>query len=578
MSELVKFSSVLGIKIDFHTTRLYLFDIVDGKFHLLATSEADTTFRPPYNDIREGFFKCIDNLQQISGRLLIDENMSLITPAQPEGSGVDQIAFTYGFLDQISIITAGLLDDVSISSLGHLVNSTHLKHVDQIRLNDPRKIDEILSSFVNQNPEIILLAGGTENGANKSIMRMLDIILFCVKHLPKEKIPELIYAGNSVIANKVQEMASSIVKLSITENIRPTLEDENLLPALNTINEIVSQLLVRKIPGFEYLFSHTRSVPVPFNQSNGIMAKFLNQLSSAKIANSLVIDIGKEIILIAGNKNGHLNQNVVENPLFNDPDRFVSEINIKEIANWLPKNIEFEEINNYIWEKSLRPNTIPIDKDDYLLDVGIVKNLLAKKYRKFKSQFSFLSDDWTQIVISGDNLSSFENPNEILLTVLDAVQPKGITNLFFDQHGILPVLGSIAIDNPILPIQLLEGSSISLLAKVFSIQSKAKIGTPILKVRMEYKDGTYQEEEILKGTITKITLSVGQVVKLFFEPLSHIDMGQFGKNSHKGLIVQGGLCGLIFDARGRPLRLPKNNSERFEILTNWRKSLGINLA
>jgi hypothetical protein len=55
-------------------------------------------------------------------------------------------------------------------------------------------------------------------------------------------------------------------------------------------------------------------------------------------------------------------------------------------------------------------------------------------------------------------------------------------------------------------------------------------------------------------------------------------MGQFGKNSHKGLIVQGGLCGLIFDARGRPLRLPKNNSERFEILTNWRKSLGINLA
>lgn len=578
MSDLVKFSSVLGIKIDFYTTRLYLFDIVDEKFHLLATSEANTTFKPPYNDIREGFFKAIDNLQQISGRTLLDEHMSLIVPTQPDGSGVDQIAFTYGFLNQISIITAGLLDDVSISSLGNLINSTHLKHSDQIRLNDPRKIEEILSSIVNNNPEIILLSGGTENGANKSILRMLDLILFCIKHLPKERIPDLIYAGNSAIANKIQEMTSSIAKLSITENIRPTLDDENLLPALNTINEIVSQLMVRKIPGFEYIYSHTKSVPVPFNQSNGIMTKFLNQLSSTKMANSLVIDLGKEIILMAGNKNGTLNQNVSENPIFNDPERYISEINIKEIANWLPKNIELEEINNYIWEKSLRPNTIPIEKDDYLLDIGVVKNLLAKNYSKFKNQFSISSDYWTQIVINGDYLSNFENPNEILLIVLDTIQPKGITNLFFDQHGILPVLGSIAIDNPILPIQLLEGPSISLLAKVFSIQSKAKFGTPILKLRMEYKDGTYQEEEILKGTITKIALSAGQVVKIFFDPLANIDLNQFGKNINKGLIVQGGLCGLIFDARGRPIRLSKNNSERFDQISIWRKSMGINLA
>lgn len=107
MSESIEFSSVLGIKIDFYTTKLYLFDVVDGKFHLLATSEAETTFKPPYNDLREGFFKAIDHLQQITGRMLIDEQMCLIVPAQSDGSGIDQVAFTYGFLNQISIITAG---------------------------------------------------------------------------------------------------------------------------------------------------------------------------------------------------------------------------------------------------------------------------------------------------------------------------------------------------------------------------------------------------------------------------------------------------------------------------------------
>lgn len=578
MSELVELASVLGIKIDIHTTKLFLFDVVDGKFHLLATSEADTSFKPPYSDIREGFFKAIDNLQQISGKMLIDDDTNLIVPSQTDGSGVDQIAFTYGFMDQISIITAGLLEGVSISSLSNLINSTHLKHSDQISLNDSRKIDDILSSVINHRPDIILLSGGTENGANKSVLRMMEIILFCVKHLPKERIPELVYSGNSSIATKIQEMTSSIANISITENIRPTLEVENLVPAITFINELSSQMMVKKIPGFEYLFNFTRSVPIPYNQATGIMTKFLNKLANEKNGNILVIDLSKEIILMAGSNNGLLHQNVVENSLFNLPDHFITETNIRDISKWLPINKEKEDINDYVWGKSIRPNTIPNDKDELSIEISIIKNLIRKNYHLFKNKFSISTDNWNQIVINGDSLSNFDNPNDIVLILLDTIQPKGITNLFLDQHGILPVLGSIAVDNPILPIQILEGSSISLLAKVFSIQSKAKIGTPILKVRLEFKDGTYLEEQIDKGTIVKLPILAGQIVKLFFEPLSNLDMRQFGNNIEKGLIIQGGLCGVIFDARGRPIQLQKNNSERYEQLQKWYRSMDINLV
>lgn len=578
MSELVELASVLGIKIDIHTTKLFLFDVVDGKFHLLATSEADTSYKPPYNDIREGFFKAVDNLQQISGRMLIDDDMNVIVPSQTDGSGIDQVSFTYGFLDQISIITAGLLEGVSISSLTNLINSTHMKHSDQISLNDPRKIDEILSSVINYRPDLILLSGGTENGANKSVLRMMEIILFCIKHLPKERIPELIYAGNSSIAAKIQEMSSPFAKLSITENIRPTLEDENLTPALTFINELSSQIMAKKIPGFEYLFSLTRSAPLPYNQANGIMTKFLNKLSNENNGNILVIDLSKEIILMAGSNNGSLQQNTVENSLFNNPERFISETNIRDISNWLPKNKEKDFINDYVWGKSIRPYTIPNDKDELFIEISIIKNLIRKNYQQFNNKFGNSFDYWNQIVINGDYLSKFENPNDIALILLDAIQPKGVTNLFLDQHGILPVLGSIAVDNQILPIQILEGSSISLLAKVFSIQSKAKIGTPLLKVRLEFKDGTYLEEQIVKGTITKLPVMAGQIVKLFFEPLININMNQFGKNIDKGLIIQGGISGVIFDARGRPIPLQKNNAERFDQFQKWYKSMDIDLA
>ena len=103
MTEIVEISTVLGIKIDKFTTKLYLFEVVDGRYHLLVTSEANTSFRPPYKDIKEGFFSALDQLQQITGRTFVDQDMNFLIPSQSDGSGVDLVAITFGFLDLVSI-------------------------------------------------------------------------------------------------------------------------------------------------------------------------------------------------------------------------------------------------------------------------------------------------------------------------------------------------------------------------------------------------------------------------------------------------------------------------------------------
>ena len=578
MTELVEIATVLGIKIDKFTTKLYLFDVVDGKFHLLVTSEANTTNKPPFKDLREGFYSAIDHLQQITGRSFIDEEMNLIVPSQSDGSGVDLITVTFGFLNHTSIITAGLLDDVSISTLSKIAQHTHLKHADQISLSDSRKIEEILSSVANIRPDLLLMAGGTESGANKSVMRMLDIILFCFKHLPKERFPEFIFAGNSSISKKIEEIVAKNGKISLVENIRPTLEEENLNPTIEMINELNAQILIKKLPGFEYLYGHTRSVPMPFIQTISNMTKFLSKLSPEKNTQILVIDQNKEMISIIGGNHNDLFLDVQENNLYCRPDIFVSEINPKDIQQWTPIKKDLRFFENYIWGKSIRPDIIPLDFNDFLTEHSVVKNQIKHFYHGFKNRSGCSNDFWNQIVINGDILSNFENPSDIALILLDAIQPKGISNLFLDLHGVLPVLGAIAADSPILPIQILEGASISLLAKVFSIQSRAKPGTPILKARFEYKDGTFTEEQIIKGSISKFPITTGQVVKIFLEPLINLDMSQFGKNLDKGIITQGGLCGVIFDARSRPVQLNKDHEDRIEQIRSWYKAMGINMA
>lgn len=578
MSEAIDQASVLGIKMDSHITKLFLFDVVDGKFHLLATSEADSSHKPPYNDIREGFFKAIDYLQNITGRTLIDGEMNLIVPSQEDSSGVDQVAITFGFLDQVSIITAGLLDIISIESLTRTIGFTHLSHVDQIRLNDSRKIEEILSSIVSKKPDMLMLAGGTENGANKSVMRMLEVILFCIKLLPPEKLPELIYAGNSSIADKVQELINPIKQVTIADNIRPTLDEENLSPALQTINELNVNLLKKKLKGFEFLNNFSKSTPIPSTQSLGIMTTFLSKLSTENNSNLLVIDFNKELITFSGVQQNKLNLNVCKNTLYADPTWFFNDLHIHNISQWMFANKLDEFISNYLGSKSIRPETIPEEIDEYSVEICMIKEIIRNQYENFKKISGIKSDQWNQIVINGDFLNKFENPSEIALILLDSIQPKGVANIFIDHHGILPVLGAISKDNPLLPVQILEGSNISLLAKVFSVQSKAKEGTPILKIRIEFKDGTFMEDQVIKGTITKLALATGQIVKLFFEPLENIDLNQFGKNAAKGVTIQSGLCGLIIDARGRPIQLPKNSPARVEKINSWRKSMGVVVA
>ena len=578
MSELVELASVLGIKIDTHSTKLFLFDVVDGRFHLLATTDADTSQKPPFNDIREGFFSAIDQLQKITGRILLDEEMSLIVPSQEDGSGIDQVAITFGFLNQVTILTVGLLDVISIESLAKVIHNTHLSHVDQIKLNDPRKLDDILSSFVSNNPDIIMLAGGTDNGANKSVFRMLEIIQFCIQQLPNEKVPELVYAGNSSISDLIREKTQGMSKFSIANNIRPALETENLVPALNVINEINGQLLSRKLPGFEYLYNYTKSSPIPSTQALGIVTKFLSKLSADNNANILAIDLNKEIISFSGQYKNQLHLSASKNPIYWEFGKYLSNLNIDELSNWMIVKNDPESLMNYLWSKSIRQEMVPEDIKGYSVELSLLREIIRSQYKNFKKISAISNNFWSQIIINGDQLTRFENPSEIALLLLDSIQPQGVTNLFLDQQGILPVLGSIAMENPILTIQILEGTNISLIAKIISVQSRAKIGTPLVKIRIEYQDGTYIEDEIIQGTISKYSFSIGQIVKAFLEPINYIDMQQFGKNIEKGILVQGSLCGLIIDARGRPLHLDSSKSKNLELINSWRKSMSINLA
>ena len=80
--------------------------------------------------------------------------------------------------------------------------------------------------------------------------------------------------------------------------------------------------------------------------------------------------------------------------------------------------------------------------------------------------------------------------------------------------------------------------------------------------------------EIAYGSLEVLPLPAGQTAQLTVKPVSRrIDIG-YGPGRAKKLKIHGGSVGLVIDARGRPLALPKDETERRDLIRQWRWDVG----
>jgi hypothetical protein len=73
------------------------------------------------------------------------------------------------------------------------------------------------------------------------------------------------------------------------------------------------------------------------------------------------------------------------------------------------------------------------------------------------------------------------------------------------------------------------------------------------------------------GDLKLIPLAADQEAKVMIEPDNLYDVGA-GPGKELEAVAQGGVAGLLLDARGRPLYLPDNEQQRKELLIQWFKA------
>ena len=575
-------TSLLAVDVGEVNTRAVLFDVVEGRYRFLAIGTARTTAQAPYSHIGEGVNRAITRLEDITGRELIGDDDRLIVPSKLDGSGIDMFVGTLSAGPPLQVIAVGLLEDISLASVQRLVSTTYAQVVDTLGLNDRKKPEERLDLILSQRPDVIVIAGGTENGATNSVIRMVESVGLACSLMAQEQRPEILFAGNQALNEVVETRLGTLTKHYFAPNVRPAIEIEQLSPAQTRMAEIFRSIRSTRIAGVSDLDEWSGMRLTPTSTAFGRIIQFLSKVyDPAK--GVLGIDVGASATTIAAAFDGELSLGVFpEYGLGQGIPGLLENASIEDIQRWIPLEVGEEYIRDYIFNKKIHPASLPVSTEDLAIEQALARQAIRRAIFAAKDGFpknigrsGIDMLPWFEpILATGSVLTKAPSAGQSLLTLLDAVQPTSITTIVLDQSNLAAALGAAAPINPCLSVQVLESSAFLSLATVITPISNTRPGTPILRLHVTYESGDETSFDIKQGTLEALPIPLGEAARLRLQPLHRSDVGMGGPGRGGGVRVVGGVLGVVIDARGRPIRLPRDPSRRQDLYKKWLWTLG----
>jgi hypothetical protein len=475
-----------------------------------------------------------------------------------------------------------LLEDVSAESAKNLASTTYARVVETMSLNDQRDTVERLDTILEAHPDLIVVAGGIEGGASKSVISLLEAVGLACYLMPQEQRPEILYAGNSALVDEVQSSIGSLVNLHIAPNVRPSYESEQLTPSQPALAQIFRMVRSRQLRGIQEIDLWTGNHLMPAATAFGRTIRYISKEYTSSNKGVLGIDVGASATTVASAFSGDLRLSIHPDlGLGENLPQILDLCSISDIIRWIPVDVSEKYVQDYIYNRALYPTSLPITAEELAIEQAIACQamLLAVKQAS-KSYPSGLPGSlpgllpWFEpIIVSGSVLTKAPARNQILLMVLNGLQPTGVTTIALDRNNLAASLGATAAVTPLLTIQSLDASNFVNLCTVITPVGNAQVGTPILRIRLTGENVGDSEQEVNQGSLVVIKLPMGQSGTLHLSPLHKFDVGMDGFGRGGTVKVVGGQMGVVIDARGRPLRMLAEPSRRREVLNKWLAAL-----
>jgi uncharacterized protein (TIGR01319 family) len=582
-----RIESILALDCGSTTTQALLIDRVAGEFRLVARAEATSTVEPPWNDVSISARQAIGQLAEITGWPLLDEEGHVIVPQQ-QGDGVDAVAVITSASEPLRILLAGLISTISLESAHRALRAAYTLVEGEVSLDrredGARALNDGLQAQVQLirqlRPDAVVIVGGVDGGATRPVLRSTEAISLSCSTLPSADCPPIIYAGNAELRPRVAAMVGGALELRAIDNVRPSLEIENPAPLQDEIEGLYRARKMERVPGFGNLASWSTVQVLPAARALVHSIRYLAELDGINV---LGVDVGGASVTAAAVVDQEL-ELVVRSDLglSYNAARTLERVPVDMIQRWLPYEAEPGEVVDMLHNKALHYRTVPETRQELLIEQAVAREILRLALADIEGQwqqapsclYPGLLPKFHLITGGGGVLANVPHYGQAALILLDALQPVGVTGLALDRTRLLAPLGVVGMVNPAAAAQVMERDTLLNLGTVVAPVGPGREGDPVLTFKIEYEDGRFLEVEVLHGSLEVIPLAAGQTANLELRPSRRFDVGLGTRGLAGTTKVEGGVLGIIIDARGRPLPIAADPAEQQEKMQRWLWDMG----
>ncbi|MCC6953175.1 MAG: glutamate mutase L [Deltaproteobacteria bacterium] len=563
------------------TTKAIAFEKRDDGWHTAYRGEAPTTVEQPVSDVTIGAVNAFREVQEISGTTLLrdvgdSDACPLIVREQPsDPNGIDLYLSTSSAGGGLQMIVLGVVGAMSTESAERAALGAGAIVMDAIACDDGREQYEHVQRIRHLRPDISLIAGGTEGGTVEHPLQLAETLL---QAEPRPRFGTtltlpVIYAANSAAREEAQKLLEKRFAFQAVENLRPSLEKENLGPARDAIHEVFLSHVMSHAPGYAKLLTWT---PEPIVPTPAAVGKMILEAAQSLQQSILAVDIGGATTdvfsALRGDNNEFVfNRTVSANLVMSySVANVLVEAGIASIRRWLPFEISEAEVADRLRNKMIRPTTIPQTLEDLLLEQSVCREALrlafihhkrlatglkgVKRARTIGEFFQQGKGDGALvdmltldlIIGSGGVLSHAPDRRSAAFMLIDAYEPEGVTELAVDSIFMLPHLGVFSEVLSDAASEIFLRDCLVRLGAVVAPRGSMKKGADVLRV--EFGGDSFVVPE---GALVIKPMPQDQEVEI--TPLSrYLDLGA-GPGEKVKRTIHGGGVGLIIDTRGRPL-------------------------
>jgi hypothetical protein len=606
MSDQRPIQSILAVDVGSTLTHACLIDIVEGTFRLLARAECPSTVLAPEDDVMLGVTRALQQLEQVAQRPLLTQQkhpvdptdpasvaevgpLTLISPELETGEGVDLFVATSSAAPALRCAIVGLTNALSVESAQAACDSTNALVTESVSLSKRMRWDsQVLARLRASPPDVIVMVGGVDNGPTDPQESAARVLAATYSDLERARRPIVVFAGNLEARKPIANVLSREFDLRFVDNVRPDVYTESLGELQRELASIYEQVKLTALPGHDRLRAWCRAPIMSTTEATGAVLRYIarrNELSQGVLG----VDVGGSTTQI-GAACGSTYQWSVGAWLGTSYgiSRVLDNSGIGHIQRWIPLSTSHEDTLQRLENARLRPQSIPQTMEELLTTHAVLRQALLLVMRAMRQRYWADADPaaselettppFDLIAARGGVLAHTAQEGLVAVSLLDALQPVGLTRLVIDWASIWPQLGAIATLLPLAASQVLERDAFRELGTIIAPIGEARDGEPALNLRIIRPGSAQGEEQVTEldvpaGVIQRLPLGLHEHAIVEVRPSHLFDIGLGRKGLGGKAQVRGGSLGLVVDTRGRPLALPQDAQQRITKLQHWLENL-----